>query len=56
MPGKAALLQKHDDDVVIVSAVRSAITKVRPVAPLLHGTVFDDAILGQERWFQGHQT
>ncbi|KAF4611078.1 hypothetical protein D9613_006496 [Agrocybe pediades] len=25
--GKAALLQKHDDDVVIVSAVRSAITK-----------------------------
>jgi len=27
--GKAALLQKHDDDVVIVSAVRSAITKVR---------------------------
>ncbi|KAG8883237.1 3-ketoacyl-CoA thiolase with broad chain length specificity, partial [Tulasnella sp. 331] len=27
MPGKAALLQKHDDDVVIVSALRTAITR-----------------------------
>ena len=26
---KAVVLQKHDDDVVIVTAVRSAITKVR---------------------------
>ncbi|KAG8985424.1 3-ketoacyl-CoA thiolase with broad chain length specificity, partial [Tulasnella sp. 427] len=29
MPGKAALLQKHDDDVVIVSALRTAVTKGR---------------------------
>lgn len=27
-PGKARILRKQDDDVVIVSAVRSAITKV----------------------------
>ncbi|KAG8942469.1 3-ketoacyl-CoA thiolase with broad chain length specificity [Tulasnella sp. 424] len=29
MPGKAALLEKHDDDVVIVSALRTAVTKGR---------------------------
>ena len=28
-PAKARLIAKHDDDVVIVSAVRTAITKVR---------------------------
>lgn len=26
--GKAALLQKHDDDVVVVAALRTAVTKV----------------------------
>jgi len=29
--GKAKVLAKHDDDVVIVSALRTAITKVRCV-------------------------
>jgi acetyl-CoA acyltransferase 1 len=32
-PAKARILEKHDDDVVIVSAVRTAITKVRAPPP-----------------------
>lgn len=32
---KARVLEQRPDDVVIVSAVRSAITKVRPIALLL---------------------
>jgi hypothetical protein len=32
--GKAAVLAKNDNDVVIVAAVRSAMTKVRPEALL----------------------
>jgi hypothetical protein len=29
MSGKSAVLAQHDDDVVIVSALRTALTKVR---------------------------
>jgi hypothetical protein len=34
MSSKAAVLAKHDDDVVIVSAIRSALTKVRVCSPI----------------------
>ena len=51
--GKATALAKNDNDVVIVAAVRSAMTKV-PSQAYLPFTVIDIHLTGQTWWLQGH--
>ena len=51
--GKAAVLAKNDNDVVIVAAVRSAMTKV-PHEAFYPVSLADILFTEQAWWFQGH--
>lgn len=50
--GKSKVLAKNPDDVVIVSAVRSAITKVGAPSRCLAAML--TLVSGKEGWLQGH--
>ena len=55
---KTAILQKHDNDVVIVTAVRSAITKVCSFSNVIlisNPNNSRETLSGQKGRFQGHQ-
>ena len=54
--GKAAALAQKDTDVVIVSAVRTAVTKVRSLLYFLVYLLTNRSIAGEEGRLQGYSS